>query len=365
MVNLAPVTEREVDLLDQLHRMHERPLYFVGERLAGALTGSTGLREPQRSRWRDLVHLEAPSGQQTGGIVTIEGAEQTDPLHLGRFGTLGNFEMTNTIEVAGRVMDESALLGRVGASAVLAAYPSWDKLDSNEARTFTQNLRLTGGGDAASVQERKEIFQNAVWWLLRCIRASNLNLKFEELTDTPDPAKVGAELTYTIKIGHSGGTQATGVIVTNLLPRGVEFISAESTQGSWKHEAGLLTFHVGRMTSASTNLIKITVRPQQSGVLTNYVGIVLNEADGKEDNGGRIVTTVAGGPRLTVARLGNGQYELRMEGEAGTSFRIQGSSDLLNWRDLTNVTAATWSMPLFDSSGQASAPAFYRAVSSN
>ncbi|MBM3582554.1 MAG: hypothetical protein FJX37_11410, partial [Alphaproteobacteria bacterium] len=128
------ITEREVDLLDQLHRIHERTLYFVGERLAGALTGSTGLREPQRSRWRDLIHLEAPSGQQTGGIVTIEGAEQTDPLHLGRFGTLGNFEMTNTIEVAGRVMDESALLGRVGASAVLAAYPSWDKLDSNEAR---------------------------------------------------------------------------------------------------------------------------------------------------------------------------------------------------------------------------------------
>jgi uncharacterized repeat protein (TIGR01451 family) len=352
------VTEREVDLLDELYRSG-RPIYFMGERLAEPLTR---LPDSHRVRWQNLTHLAAPKGQQAGGTVLIEGAGQTDPIHLGRFGTLEDFAVTNQVEAAAWAADDSGLLGRVGDTALFVTNPSWEKLDEKEVRTFTQNIRLTGGG-AASVQERKEIFQNAVWWLLRCLRAGNLNLKFEELTATPDPAKVGAELTYTIKIGHSGGTQATGVIVTNLLPRGVEFVSAETTQGSWRHESGLVTFRLGRMTSASTNLIKITVKPHRSGVLTNYVGLVLNEADGKEDNVGSIVTTVEGGPRLRVTRPGNGQYELRFEGEAGRSFRIQASNDLFNWRDVTNVTGGTWSMPLIGSSGQVSTPAFYRAVS--
>ena len=124
-----------------------------------------------------------------------------------------------------------------------------------------------------------------------------------------------------------------------------------------------MTFQVGRMTSASTNLIKITVRPQLGGVLTNYVGMVLNEADGKEDNVGLILTRVEGGPRLTIGRLGSGQYELQLEGEAGRTYRIQSSADLSRWVELMNVPGPFGTMALPEIGAASSVSRFYRAVS--
>ena len=51
-------------------------------------------------------------------------------------------------------------------------------------------------------------------------------------SDSPDPVTAGGALTYTIKVANAGPDAATGVVVTDNLPKGVSFVSANSTQGS-------------------------------------------------------------------------------------------------------------------------------------
>ncbi|HEY5977066.1 MAG TPA: hypothetical protein VIT85_04350 [Solirubrobacterales bacterium] len=51
-------------------------------------------------------------------------------------------------------------------------------------------------------------------------------------TDSPDPVSVGAALTYSIQVANAGPDTATEVVVTDDLPKGVSFVSADPTQGS-------------------------------------------------------------------------------------------------------------------------------------
>src|SRR5215207_1952833 len=51
-------------------------------------------------------------------------------------------------------------------------------------------------------------------------------------TDSPDPVFTGGALTYSIQVTNAGPGTATDVVVTDNLPKGVSFISAEPVQGS-------------------------------------------------------------------------------------------------------------------------------------
>src|SRR5215216_1125274 len=51
-------------------------------------------------------------------------------------------------------------------------------------------------------------------------------------TDAPDPVSTGGALTYSIQVTNRGPSTATDVVVTDNLPRGVTYVSAESVQGT-------------------------------------------------------------------------------------------------------------------------------------
>ena len=55
---------------------------------------------------------------------------------------------------------------------------------------------------------------------------------FLTMSDSPDPVTAGTNLTYTITVTNNGPTDATGVTVSDPLPAGVSFVSANPTQGS-------------------------------------------------------------------------------------------------------------------------------------
>src|SRR4051812_3647186 len=49
--------------------------------------------------------------------------------------------------------------------------------------------------------------------------------------DSPDPVSVGSTLTYTIQVQNLGPDMATGVTVTDQVPKGVDFVSATASSG--------------------------------------------------------------------------------------------------------------------------------------
>ena len=86
-------------------------------------------------------------------------------------------------------------------------------------------------------------------------------------TESPEPAVAGQQLTYTLTASNSGPSNATGVTVTDTLPAGVAFVSANATQGTAEFANGVLTVHLGSLAErghATTAVLVTSVQALQA-----------------------------------------------------------------------------------------------------
>src|SRR5262249_49578354 len=99
------------------------------------------------------------------------------------------------------------------------------------------------------------------------------------LTDAPDPVTTGGVLTYTITVGNAGPSAATGVIVTDVLPVGVRFSSANGPGWGCNASGGALVCTPGRISVGAASPITITVFPMPAGTLTDTAMVTTPSAD--------------------------------------------------------------------------------------
>jgi uncharacterized repeat protein (TIGR01451 family) len=130
----------------------------------------------------------------------------------------------------------------------------------------------------AGPTETDEIF---IDWIMRTIDATPpfdatlIDVTTADLaiakTDSPDPAKAGGTLTYTIVVTNNGGGTATGVTMTDQLPKQAGYGSATTTQGKCtaKPSKNSVTCNIGSMANGASVTILITVKPTNPGTLTN------------------------------------------------------------------------------------------------
>ncbi len=131
--------------------------------------------------------------------------------------------------------------------------------------------------------------------------------------DLPDPVRVDRELTYRLYVGNNGPGDAIGVVVTDELPQGVEFVSASSSLGSVTQSGGTLTARIDTLPAGQSMQVTIVVRPLAIGTLVNTATVVGSQPDFQPGNDiatieTRVVTE-ANPPtilaqRLTVTRSG-------------------------------------------------------------
>jgi uncharacterized repeat protein (TIGR01451 family) len=104
-------------------------------------------------------------------------------------------------------------------------------------------------------------------------------------TDSPDPVRVGSSLTYTITVENLGPSPATGVTVTDDLPRGVDLISASGPSGPCAVQGGRVTCSVGALNPTGVNYggapvtITIVVVPRSSGTIRNTATVKGDQKD--------------------------------------------------------------------------------------
>jgi uncharacterized repeat protein (TIGR01451 family) len=94
-----------------------------------------------------------------------------------------------------------------------------------------------------------------------------------------DRVHVGDETTYTVTVDNEGPSGATGVEVTDLLPAGVDFVSADPSQGSYDDATGVWT--VGSLDVDEKATLEITVEVLAPGAITNVAEVT---ADGEEED---------------------------------------------------------------------------------
>jgi uncharacterized repeat protein (TIGR01451 family) len=114
-------------------------------------------------------------------------------------------------------------------------------------------------------------------------------------TDSPDPVRIGSTLTYAIRVDNLGPIGATGVVVTDTLPKGVDFVSAMPTGGQCTQQARKVTCALGAVgvgvNYATPAGVTIAVIPRQAGTITNTASVKGDQKDPVAKNDKATATT--------------------------------------------------------------------------
>jgi len=111
-------------------------------------------------------------------------------------------------------------------------------------------------------------------------------------TDSPDPVRVGANLTYTITVTNAGPNPADAVQVTDTLPDNVTFISVKTSQGSCTGTTTVVcTLGAVPLTAAGAT-VTIEVQPTVSGTIMNRANATSSTQDPSAANNATTTETV-------------------------------------------------------------------------
>ena len=124
-------------------------------------------------------------------------------------------------------------------------------------------------------------------------------------TDSPDPVAAGQPLTYTLNVTNNGPNTANGVVVTDVLPAGVTFLSSSVP---CTNASGTLTCPLGNLLPGQSVQFTIQVRVPANapaGTLTNTATVAAtNQSDPNPGNNtATATTTVQTSADLSVTKV--------------------------------------------------------------
>jgi uncharacterized repeat protein (TIGR01451 family) len=122
------------------------------------------------------------------------------------------------------------------------------------------------------------------------------------MSDRPDPALVEGEITYAIRAGNNGPSDARNVILVDTLPDGVGFVSASGPQGDCAESGGRVTCDLGVLLRNQEVSVEIVVEAVKTGTIVNQVAISAQQTDPNPVNDqATTVTTVAPSADLEIS----------------------------------------------------------------
>jgi uncharacterized repeat protein (TIGR01451 family) len=99
---------------------------------------------------------------------------------------------------------------------------------------------------------------------------------------TPANVPEGSQATYTLTVTNDGPSTATGVTLTDPLAPGLEFVSANPSQGTCNAPGGVVTCDLGSIASGASASVAIVVRatgPAASVPIENTANVTANEPE--------------------------------------------------------------------------------------
>jgi uncharacterized repeat protein (TIGR01451 family) len=129
------------------------------------------------------------------------------------------------------------------------------------------------------------------------VQVPSTNADLQLGVSVPANGAQGLPLTYTLTVTNNGPVTATNVVVTDLLPNSVEFISATGGNASLTggvFEGGVVTANFASIASGANQQVTITVRPFVAGALSNSPTVSGDQFDPNlSNNGATGNTTIA------------------------------------------------------------------------
>jgi uncharacterized repeat protein (TIGR01451 family) len=181
-------------------------------------------------------------------------------------------------------------------------------------------------------------------------------------------ATVGAtnNFSYSLTVTNNGPSAATGVVLADVLPVGMSFVSSLPA-GSQAGPGSPVTVNLGGIAAGGSAGVKLTVLAGPANTYTNHASVTANEADlNQANNQAQVVTVVQ---NLVPAILSgaanhtNNTFALTLTGQGGATYAIETSSDLTNWTSVVvSVLPPSGKFVFTDSNVLGTSRRFYRAV---
>jgi uncharacterized repeat protein (TIGR01451 family) len=111
------------------------------------------------------------------------------------------------------------------------------------------------------------------------------------VTDAPDPALVGSDVTYTWTVANPSALAVTGVTLAVALPSGATFVSSTPGAPTCTAAAGTLTCALGTIGPAATATVAVVVTPTAAGALESAAVAGVDQPDPDATNNTAIATT--------------------------------------------------------------------------
>ncbi len=182
-------------------------------------------------------------------------------------------------------------------------------------------------------------------------------------TSTPNPVYVGQNFTYALTISNIGPAPANNLRLISRLPAGVTLVT--STPAVSATDGSELTFNLGSLAVGASSSVTIEVVSSAPGTPTNFVSVVADEIDLQSQN-----SSVAVGTRVNrvtmLATTGTptpgGPFTINLAGQAGLTYVIEVSTNLVNWTPIHTNTTLDGVINFTDTTVAGTALRFYRAV---
>ena len=266
-----------------------------------------------------------------GADLSITKADSADPVNPG-----DDFTYTITVTNQGPLDATNVVVTDVLPAGV--TFVSADSVDYDEATgawtvgglvnsaSATLNIVVTAGAETTQVsntatatadQADPDASNN------EAVETTDINGADLSITkaDSADPVNPGDDFTYTITVTNQGPLDATNVVVTDVLPAGVTFVSADSVD--YEEATGAWTIG-GLVNGASATLNIVVTTGAETTQVSNTATATADQADPDASNNEAVETTDIGEPDTAATpRLVKEEVLEALEGFANESKRFQ------------------------------------------
>lgn len=135
---------------------------------------------------------------------------------------------------------------------------------------------ITNSVTVTSVDPDPVLTNNTATFITTVQPVANLALT---MAGPASASALGQPLNYVLTLSNAGPDTASGVIVSNVFPAGVSFVSAVSSQGLCSNAAGIVICALGNLAPTGVVSIQISGVPGITGVNSNYAGVAAAELD--------------------------------------------------------------------------------------
>lgn len=208
------------------------------------------------------------SGKLTISDVLPEGVTFVS----GEFGATGCTNSGNTV-----TCQFATLAAQATATATIRCRPNVLGIITNTATVSSPDFDPTASNNTAMAVSTVEPDADVV----------------VSLQASPQPVGLGQALSYLIGISNAGPVEATQVALQNVLPSEVAFDAVSSSHGACSNSNGIITCDIGILPVGQMATVRVDVRPQVLGAISNYVSVSSTPTDPNlSNNVASVIATV-------------------------------------------------------------------------